>query len=71
MEFKRYVKIGITAASLILVFAALMTMTIFALNPSQPAVFTNALLMVLILVQLLVVNMLIYIYEKMEGGRRR
>ena len=71
MEFKKYVKIGITAASLILVFAALMTMTIFALNPSQPIVFTNALLMVLILVQLLVVNMLIYIYEKMEGGRRR
>jgi hypothetical protein len=71
MEFKKYVKIGITAASLILVFAALMTMTIFALDPSQPIIFTNALMMVLILVQLLVVNMLIYIYERMEGGRRK
>jgi membrane protein YdbS with pleckstrin-like domain len=71
MEFKKYVKIGITAASLILVFAALMTMTIFALDPSQPIIFTNALMMVLIIVQLLVVNMLMYIYERMEGGRRR
>ena len=73
MQFKPIVKVGITIASIILVLAALMTMTTFALNPSEPIIFTNALLMVLIIVQLLTVNMLIHIYEKSgkKGGRKR
>ena len=73
MQFKPIVRIGISVASIILVLSALMTMTTFALNPDQPEIFTNALLMVLILVQLLTVNMLIYIYEKSgkKGGRKR
>jgi len=73
LKFKQVFKVGLTAASVILVLAALMTMTAFALNPGEPIIFTNALLMVLILVQLLTVNMLLQMYEgpAKKGGRRR
>ena len=73
MQFKEVFKVGLTIVSVILVLAALITMTAFALNPSEPIIFTNALLMVLILVQLLTINMLMYIYEgpDKKGGRRR
>lgn len=73
MQHKEYVKIGLSIASAFLVVAALTTMTIFAMDPSKPEIFTNALIIVLILVQLMTVNMLIQIYEKLEakGGRRR
>lgn len=73
MQFKQFVKIGLTAASIILVIATLITLTAFALNPNEIAIFTNALLLVLILVQLLTVNMLMYIYERpsKKGGRKR
>ncbi|MBR9682413.1 MAG: hypothetical protein GOV02_01945 [Candidatus Aenigmarchaeota archaeon] len=73
MQFKQIFRIGLTAASALLVLASLVTMTAFALNPGEPIIFTNALLMVLILVQLLTVNMLMYIYDGpvKKGGRKR
>ncbi len=74
MKFKNFVKIGTILTAIILVFTTIVTLSAFALQPTQPLFFTNALLLVLILVQLLIVSALISIHDelaKKKGGRRR
>ena len=73
MKFKLFVKIGIIIIEVILSLMILITLTGFAMYPFEPLLFTNALMLALILVQLFMINILINIYEKFEirGGRRK
>lgn len=70
MKYKLFVKIATIIVEVILVLILLMTFTIFAMKP-EPEIFTNALLLILILVQLFTVNMLMNVYEKLEKGGKR
>ncbi len=72
MQFKIFVKIGTIITGIILVIITMINMTAFMLQPSNSAIFTNSLLLLLMLVQLLVVSILINIYESLgKGGRKR
>ena len=73
MGFKEFVKIGIILSMVILVGVVILALSIFALNLSNAVVFTNILLLLIVIVQLLEVSILIYIYEtvKGKGGRRK
>jgi len=73
MEFKEFVKIGIVLSMVIIVGVVILALSKFALDLSNAVIFTNILLLLIVIVQLLEVSVLIYIYEilKGKGGRRK
>ena len=70
MQFKMFVKIGTILTAIILVFITIITLSAFALQPTEPILFTNSLLLVLILVQLLTVSSLVSIHDSLEKKRK-
>jgi len=70
MEFKIFVKSITIFVEIILALVILIVFTAFALNPQEILLFTNALILIMIMVQLYIVNVLTDVYEKLEGRKR-
>jgi hypothetical protein len=70
MKFKIFVKSITVFVQIILAMVILIVFTAFALNPTEILFFTNALILIMIMVELYTVNMLTELYEKLEGRKR-
>jgi len=70
MKFKIFVKSITIFIQIILAMVILIVFTAFALNPTEILFFTNALILIMIMVELYTVNMLTEVYEKLEGRKK-
>jgi len=70
MKFKIFIKSITVFVQIILAMVILIVFTAFALNPTEILFFTNALILIMIMVELYTVNMLTELYEKLEGRKR-
>jgi hypothetical protein len=70
MNLKLVVKTITTVVEVILTLVLLVMFTAFALKPTEISLFTNALILVMIMVQLYSVNVLLDVYEKLEVKKR-
>lgn len=66
MMFKDFVKALTIMVEIILALVILVVFTAFALQPKEFLLFTNALILVTIMVQLYMVNTITDLYEKLE-----
>jgi len=66
MLFKNFVKAITVMVEIVLAIVILMVFTAFALQPTELLLFTNALILVMIMVQLYTVNTITDLYEKLE-----
>jgi hypothetical protein len=66
MMFCNFIKIMAVMVEIILALVILVVFTAFALQPTEILIFTNALLLVMIMVQIYTVNTLTDLYEKLE-----
>jgi len=72
MKFKLFVRTVTVVVQVILTLVILIMFTAFAIKPTELLLFTNALILAMIMVQLYTVNVLTDVYERLEtGGRRR
>jgi len=71
MKFKLVVKTITTFVEVILTLILLVLFTAFALKPTEISLFTNSLILVMIMVQLYTVNVLLDMYEKLDKVRKR
>ena len=69
MMFKNIVKAITVMVEIVLALVILMVFTAFALQPTELLLFTNALILVMIMVQLYTVNTITDLYEKLETLR--
>ena len=70
MNLKLAIKVITTVVEVILTLVLLVMFTAFALKPTEMSLFTNALILVMIMVQLYTTNVLLDIYEKLEVKKR-
>jgi len=70
MNLKLVVKTITTIVEIIITLVLLVMFTAFALKPTEISLFTNALILVMIMVQLYSVNVLLDVYEKLEVRKR-
>jgi hypothetical protein len=70
MNLKLVVKTITTIVEIIITLVLLVMFTAFALKPTEISLFTNALILVMIMVQLYTVNVLLDVYEKLEVRKR-
>ena len=70
MKFKIFIKSITVFVQIILAMVILIVFTAFALNPTEILFFTNALILIMIMVELYTVNMLTEVYEKLEGRKK-
>jgi hypothetical protein len=70
MRFKNAVKVITAVVEVILTIVLLIVFTAFALKPTEISLFTDALILVMIMVQLYIVNVMIDVYENI-GGRKK
>jgi hypothetical protein len=66
MMFRNIVKIIAVLVQIILALVILVVFTAFALQPTELLIFTNALILVMIMVQLYTVNTLTDLYEEID-----
>jgi hypothetical protein len=66
MQFKLFVKVVTTVVEIILTLILLVMFTAFAVKPAEIALFTNSLILVMIMVQLYTVNVLLDLYDNFE-----
>ena len=66
MMFKNFVKAITVMVEIILALVILIVFTAFALQPTELLLFTNALILVMIMVQLYTVNTITDLYEKLD-----
>jgi hypothetical protein len=66
MMFRNFVKILAVLVEIILALVILVVFTAFALQPTEILIFTNALILVMIMVQLYTVNTITDLYEELE-----
>lgn len=71
MMFKTFVNIGITLTAFLMVILTIATLSVFAMNPTESILFTNTILLVLTLVQLLGITVLLHIYDLLDGRKER
>jgi hypothetical protein len=71
MRFKLFVKTITVFVEVIMTLIILIMFTAFAVKPTEITLFTNALILVMIMVQLYTVNVLIEVYEKLETVKRK
>ena len=71
MKFNLFVKSVTTIVQVILALVILIVFTAFAIRPTEVLLFTNALILVMIMVQLYSVNVLLDVYEKFQEKVRK
>jgi len=70
MKFKLFVKTVTVVVEIIMTLIALIMFTAFAIRPTEISLFTNALILVMIMVQLYTVNVLLDVYDKLEAKKK-
>ena len=70
-ELREFVRTGMLLTSFIISVVTVMALTIFASQPTNAILFTNSLLLVVILTQVLSVLILSEIKQNLEGGRKK
>jgi len=70
MNLKLVVKTITSIVEVIITLVLLVMFTAFALKPTEISLFTNALILVMIMVQLYTVNVLLDVYEKLEVRKK-
>jgi len=70
MKYKLFIVAATVAAEFLIALVILMNFGAFAAQPNQLLILTNSLLLVIVLVQLYTVNILISIYEKVDGRKK-
>jgi hypothetical protein len=70
MMFKLVIKTITTVVEVILTMILLIMLTAFALKPDEISLFTDSLILVMIMVQLYTINVLLDLYEKFEVKKR-
>jgi len=71
MKFKLFIKTITVFVEVVMTLIILIMFTAFAVKPTEITLFTNALILVMIMVQLYTVNVLIDVYEKLETVKRK
>jgi hypothetical protein len=71
MRFKLFVKTVTVVVEIIMTLIALIMFTAFAIRPTEITLFTNALILVMIMVQLYTVNVLLDLYDKLETVKKK
>ena len=71
MRFKLFVRTVTVVVQIILTLVILIMFTAFAMRPTELLLFTNALILAMIMVQLYTVNVLTDVYEKLETTVRK
>jgi len=71
MKFNLFVKSVTTIVQVILALVILIVFTAFAIRPTEVLLFTNALILVMIMVQLYSVSVLLDVYEKFQEKVRK
>lgn len=71
MKFRLFTKTVTTIVQIILTLVIIVMFTAFAIKPTEIALFTNSLILVMIMVQLYTVNVLLDVYEKFEKVKKR
>lgn len=71
MKFNLFVKSVTMIVQVILALVILIVFTAFAIQPTEVLLFTNALILVMIMVQLYSVNVLLDVYEKLQEKVRK
>jgi len=66
MRFKLFVRTVTVVVQIILTLVILIMFTAFAMRPTELLLFTNALILAMIMVQLYTVNVLTDLYDKLE-----
>lgn len=66
MKFKLFVKTITIFVEIIVTLIVLIMFTAFAIRPTEITLFTNALILVMIMVQLYTVNVLLDVHDKLE-----
>ena len=66
MMFKNFIKAVTVMVEIVLALVILIVFTAFAIQPTELLLFTNALILVMIMVQLYTVNSITDLYEKMD-----
>jgi len=71
MRFKLFVRTVTVVVQIILTLVILIMFTAFAMRPTELLLFTNALILAMIMVQLYTVNVLTDLYDKLETTVKR
>ncbi len=69
MIFKNFIRAVTVMVEIVLALVILVVFTAFALQPTELLLFTNALILIMIMVQLYTVNTITDLYEKLETLR--
>jgi antibiotic biosynthesis monooxygenase (ABM) superfamily enzyme len=71
MKFKLFVRSVTVIVEIILTLIILIMFTAFAIKPTELTLFTNSLILVMIMVQLYTVNVLIDVGDQIEKVKKR
>ena len=71
MRFKLFVRTVTVIVEIIITLIILIMFTAFAMRPTELLLFTNALILAMIMVQLYTVNVLTDLYDKLETTVRK
>ena len=71
MKFKLFVRTVTVVVEVILTLIILIMFTAFSLKPTEITLFTSAIILVMIMVQLYTVNILLDVYEKLDTVKRK
>ncbi len=70
MNKRTFLRALTVLVQIILAIIVLLMFTAFAMQPTQLLLFTNALILVMIMVQLYTINVLTDLYEKLEKVKK-
>ena len=71
MKFKLFVRTVTVIVEVVITLIILLMFTAFSLRPTEISLFTSALILVMIMVQLYTVNVLLDVYEKLDTVKKK
>jgi hypothetical protein len=71
MRFKLFVRTVTVIVEIVITLIILLMFTAFAIRPTEISLFTSALILVMIMVQLYTVNVLLDVYERLETVKKK
>jgi len=71
MKFKLFVRTVTVVVEVIITLIILIMFTAFSIQPTEISLFTSALILVMIMVQLYTVNILLDVYERLEAVKKK
>jgi hypothetical protein len=71
MRYKLFIRTVTVVIEVIITLIILIMFTAFSIKPTEISLFTSALILVMIMVQLYTVNVLLDVYEKLEAVKKK